>query len=114
MLLAGIGDIIIQQHVLSTDGVAGKSINELVVLVEKREMAINAVLRYRSVMAATIISDVARTSGSTFEQKKSVSSETLIPCPECGENFHPYRKLRNGWNKNNFRLLALWSQSDTG
>ena len=102
VLLAGIGNDDIKQHVLSTEGVAGTSINELVALVEKREMASNAVSRNWVMSSAA--DDVARASLSTFRQKKkSMSIETSIPCPECGEAFRPYRKTRHGVNERPFK-----------
>ena len=100
VLLAGIGSDDIKQHVLSTEGVAETSINELTALVEKREMARNAVSRNRSMSS----DDVAKASLSTFKQKKkSISIETSMPCPECGEAFRPYRKTRQGISKRPFK-----------
>ena len=120
VLLAGIGNDEIKQHVLSTEGVAETSINELVALVEKREMARSAVSRNRSMSSTTDFDrdvhavsrvrrsspadDVARASLSTFKQKKkSISIEKSMPCPGCGEAFWPYRKTLRGVNKRPFK-----------
>ena len=134
VLLAGIGNSDIKQEVLSADGVHEKSINELVAFVEKREMARSAMMRRSSANVMYLQnphfpaasenlqvvqadhSGVVAKSQSTFRQLKTPSThqsaprgDKLIPCPECGEQFHPFRKLRNGWNKKPFKeCLNCW------
>ena len=136
VLLAGIGSSDIKQEVLSADGIHEKSINELVAFVEKREMARSAMMRRSSAgvtylrnsdlptasenlqyLGPTDHSGVVATSQSTFKRLKAPSTycqtaprgDKPIPCPECGEQFHPFRKLRNGWNKKPFKeCLNCW------
>ena len=138
VLLAGVGNSDIKQEVLSADGVHEKSINELVAFVEKREMARSAMMRRPSasiayvrnadppagsgsslVVGTTDSSGTAATVQSTFKRLKAQpihhhqavprGDNKPVPCPACGEQFHPFRKLRSGWNKTPFKeCLNCW------
>ena len=133
VLLAGIGSVDIKQEVLSADGIHGKSINELVEYVEKREMARSAMMRRPSASVTylqksalpTAVGDaqlaatsehggLVAASQSTFKRQRAPHDQTpprerSSVCPGCGERFQPFRKLRNGWNKKPFKeCLSCW------
>ena len=121
VLLAGIGCSDIKREVLSMDGIHAKTTNELIGLVEQREMARNALSRRQSVVAAVSTGSRESTSVSlsTFKRHKTMvpsqasprvqPSEQTTPCPVCGGTFHPYRKFKNGWNKKPFKeCLSCW------
>ena len=131
VLLAGIGSVDIKQEVLSADGIHGKSINELIEYVEKREMARSAIMRRPSASVTYLqntalptsvaATQPAATSGhgglvaaSTFKQIRAPHNQMLprersSVRPGCGEQFQLFRKLRNGWNKKPFKeCLYYW------
>ena len=120
VLLAGIGCSDIKREILSMDGIHAKTTNELVGLVEQREMARNALSRRQSAVAAVSTDNRdSAVSLSTFKRHKTVGlsqasprvqpSEQSIPCPVCGIAFHPHRKFKNGWNKKPFKeCLSCW------
>lgn len=118
VLLAGIGNVDIKQHVLSADRIHEKTINELVALVEKREMAMSAASA-NQLTSSTAAGKVAKMTASTYKHKSNAptTGEASVPCPDCGERFRPFRKLRSGWNKTPFKLcLRCWraSKGNTG
>ena len=135
VLLAGIGSADIKQEVLSADGINQKTINEIVAFVEKREMARSAMSRGRPGTVSCIQYPAGRTANevmqapglpvdsnssvaasSTFKRQGTSGSiqehtrhDKAISCPGCGGMFHPFRKLRNGWNKKPFKeCLSCW------
>ncbi len=117
VLLAGIGCVDIRQEVLSTQGVHEMTINQLVGFVEQREMARNAMTRRPvSAAASSNMNGGTTASLSSFKRQKAVGqpqasprADQPIPCPLCGTPFHPFRQLRNGWNKKAFKeCLSCW------
>ena len=106
VMLAGINDVDIRREILGTEDIHSKSVNEIVTLVESREMGRNATEPHKSTVSAV----------STFKQRlkqPQLDKEKvkMIPCPQCNKAFSPYRKLRSGWNTKPFKLcLSCWRE----
>ena len=70
VLIAGIYDIEIRRDILGIDGIIDKSVNDVVSLVEKREMARNA---------NTVSGNMSAISSFRQENKKNQDNRRLIP-----------------------------------
>ena len=86
-------------------GVLGKSVNDVVSIIEGREMARNATPEPSSVVAL-----------STYKRDKQKDPSTPVPCPDCGKpylrhrerpgggtNKEPYKQCRECWRANRKR-----------
>lgn len=101
VLLSGIADCDIKREVLGWDKILQKTVNEVIAIVENKEMARNALPS--STMSAV----------STFRRQKTQSSITppsLIdrsqqaPCPDCKKIYHLFSEGRRGWNRKPHRV----------
>ena len=106
VLLAGICDLDIRRDALSMTGILEKSVNDVVSIIEGREMARNATPVPSSVAAL-----------STYKRdKQKEKPSTHVPCPDCGKpylrhrvrpdggiNKEPYRQCRECWRANKKR-----------
>ena len=90
VLIAGISDVDIRRDVLGTDGILDKSVNDVVALVEGKEMARNA-----------LPPSAAGISGFKRQQKAvpPADKSKITPCPDCGKNYSLYTENASGWNK---------------
>ena len=106
IILAGISDLDIRRDVLSMPGILEKSTNDVVGIIESREMARNATpLSSVSVSAMSSYKQARqprppaasfqKASASPQHDRNPVSQQT-IPCPECGKQFHRFRERPNG------------------
>ena len=105
VLLAGICDLDIRRDALSMTGILEKSVNDVVSIIEGREMARNATPVPSSVAAL-----------SNYKRNKLKDPPTPVPCPDCGKlylrhrerpgggtNKEPYRQCRECWRANKSR-----------
>ena len=82
----------IRREILGTEGILQRSVNDVVALVENKEMARNALPS----TAASI---------STFRRQKTVLEQQKwdrnqsAPCPDCGKNYSLFSEGPSGWNK---------------
>ena len=101
ILIAGIADTDIRRKVLSTAGVLHKSVNDIIALVEGKEMARNAI-------------PVSSASISSFKRQKSKppnSRTQIAPCPECGKSHALFSEGVSGWNTQPHKLCIDCYQS---
>ena len=93
VLIAGIADIDIRREILGMQGILQKSINDVVALVESKEMARNALPT-----TAASISSFRHQINAPTEQAKADKNQTA-PCPDCGKTFALFSEGAAGWNK---------------
>ena len=106
VLLAGLADLDIRREALSMTDIQDKHINDVVGIIESREMARNA----------TPLSSVSAMS--SYKQGKqskpqAISSQKTVPCPECRKPFLRFRERPGGGlNKNPYKTcLECWKSS---
>ena len=109
VMLAGISDVDIRREIIGCQGIHAKPVNEIISVIESREMGRQATGENHSISAV-----------STFKQQKRVGSlhgtegdkNKQIPCPGCKKMFHSYRKGKFGWNTKPFKqCLNCWRAS---
>ena len=106
VLLAGICDLDIRREALSMAGVLEKTVNDVISIIEAREMARNATPLSSSISAL-----------SSYKRGKQKDSPTPVPCPDCGKpylrhrerpgggvNKEPYKQCRECWRTSKKRL----------
>ena len=94
VLVAGIADLDIRREVMSTDGVLQKTVNEIVSLVEAKEMARNALPQ----SSAAISSFRRQQKTKTPEAISSAVKSQTAACPDCGNTYALYSEGATGWN----------------
>ena len=87
VLIAGIYDTDIRRDILGTQGILDESINDVIALVESKEMARNA-----------LPASNASVSGYRRQNKLPDKDKTAL-CPDCKKKFSLYTENANGWNK---------------
>ena len=105
VLVAGIYDPDIRRDVLGVEGITAKPINDVVSLVEGREMARNALVMSGSTSA---ISRDQENSSRRAQHKNFRPPPGLTPCPgnkdqrdpclQCGQQFTRFTDGKRGWN----------------
>ena len=111
VILSGICDLDIRREALSTEGLQGKSVNDIVSFVESREMASHAV---SPTQPGTSLSAL-----STFKRDKRQPNpcpvnpkDNSAQCPDCGVTYQLYRMSKRGWNKRPYKnCLQCWKNS---
>ena len=110
VLLNGIADIDIRQDALSSEGIQKKSINEIIALVESKEIARNA-NPVTNVLALSEYKRSARSNKqgqfipSAAEQAKKGS------CVDCKSEFNVFTKSQRGWNRRpHVRCASCWKK----
>ena len=88
VLIAGIADMDIRREILGTDSILARSTNDVVSLVESKEMARNA-------LPSTTASVSNKKSSPTEEQPNRNQSGT---CPVCKKKFALFSEGARGWN----------------
>ena len=105
VLLAGISDLDIRREALSMPGIQEKSTNDVVSIIESREMARNA----------TPLSSVSAMSSYRRVKQTRPDSNTskTVPCPECQKPYSQFReKPGGGTNKTPYKLcIDCWRSS---
>ena len=108
VLVAGIYDTEIRREILGIEGITERSVNEVISLVEKREMAHDANMVSGN---ASSISSFRQEVRKTHESRRSLplpppgltgpftaNRNKSIPCPLCRKQFAPYTEGTAGWN----------------
>jgi hypothetical protein len=95
VLLAGIADADIRRETLGTADVHRLDINAIITLVEPKEMARDAL---PSSTQAAFSSLRRRRQDQDVPPQATNDSPQKTPCPECGQLFSPFTKLRSGRN----------------
>ncbi len=99
VILAGISDIDIRREVIDIQDIQSRSVNDIVSLVESREVGRHATGGNHSVAAVSTFKQMKRN-----EPKQVVNDKSKqIPCPGCNKMFFPFRKRRTGWNTKPFK-----------
>ena len=119
VLLAGISDPDIRREALGTDAIQLYTLNDLVALIETKEIArnsispgsssISAVSTYRRAMTAPPKNEarttptLPRTAGPRPSHTPTTAERAQSsPCPDCGRNFMLFTEGPRGWNRNAF------------
>ena len=111
VLLAGIYDADIRREMYGFDNILQKSVNEVIALVEKKEMARDA----HSAASTSAISSMKQqkkkeqngaTQNQSQSQKKASEGDKSkqAPCPHCKKMYSLYREGRFGWNSKPFDM----------
>ena len=117
VLLAGISDLDIRREALSTEGLQGTSINNIISFVEGREMARKAVLSQdKNVFSLSeqpssfsALSSFKRRTDETMEKSDKMDKARTDSCPGCGKQYALYKRNKNGWNRRPFKnCLECW------
>ena len=85
VLLAGIADLDIRREALGMPGIQEKSTNDVVGIIESREMARNAT----PLSSVSTLSSYRRSKQVTT--KDSIETTKTTPCPECGKLFSRFK-----------------------
>jgi hypothetical protein len=98
VLLSGISDLDIRREVLGTTNVLQTPVNDVIALVESKEMARNALP----------LSSLSAVSSFRHQQKEPLTTPSptppssdrskQVPCPDCKKPYHLFREGVNGWN----------------
>ena len=110
-LLNGISDSDIRREVLGTEDIVTTAINDVIALVESKEMArnamptsdVSAVSAFRRQLA-TLPNEDCRPSSSRHPSLVKTSPSQRSPCPICKQPFSVYREGPRGWNTKPFTL----------
>ena len=103
--LSGISDIDIRREILGTQGVLQKSINDVIALVESKEMARNdlpssslsAVSSFRNQQRKPSASHTSASHTSALPSTER-SKKARAPCPDCKTPYHLFTEGAKGWN----------------
>ena len=99
VLLSGIADIDIRREALSSEEVKGKTVNQIISVIESKEMARNATPTPGAVAAMSSYKKARSTS------RQGAAAEPTTPCPECQKPFQRFRERPNGeLNKQPYRM----------
>ena len=107
VLISGIYDVEIRREILGIDGVTDRSVNDVISLVEKREMARDANMVSIDSSAISAYKQEGKKVQEHikftrpppgFSKHCPVNREKMIPCPQCGVNFCPFSEGPNEWN----------------
>ena len=99
VLIAGIYDIEIRRDVLSMPDILGKTINDIISIVEAKETARNA-MPLGSAAAMSTFKRNQRTAPPTTSENAPTStnrSQTAL-CPQCEKSYALYMEGTTGWN----------------
>ena len=115
-LLNGISDFDIRREILETTEILTTAVNNVIALVDSKEMARNAIptpdvsaaSAFR-LLKATIICKNCRSSS---RNSSAANPSKLSPCPICEKQFHLHTEGPRGWNtKPNCRLYYVAAPS---
>ena len=113
VMLSGIRDLEIRREALSTEGLQGKRVNDIISFVESREMASHAVSPCSDVgsLTLTAMSSFKRAKAKPSSPQEDKRSRTAT-CPGCGEMFHLFKLSKRGWNRRPYaNCLQCWRSS---
>ena len=90
VLLSGLCDMDIRREALSSEDVKGKTVNQVISVIESKEMARNATPAPGAVAAMSSYKKARSTS------RQGAAAEPTTPCPECQRPFQRFREKPNG------------------
>jgi hypothetical protein len=93
VLLAGISDTDIRREALSMDNIQSKTVNEVIAVVEGREMARNATPTSLSAMSTY---KRGRAPPPKLQAPTAADRPKRVPCPDCGKPYLPIRERPSG------------------
>ena len=108
VLVAGIYDTDIRREIMGVESIIERSVNEVVSLVEKREMArdansytsnVSVVSSYRREMKNV---PAPKSTSPGLSKPCSANRKALVPCQSCGKQFPPFKEGPLGWNTKPF------------
>ena len=103
VLLSGISDPDIKRDVLGSDSVLTKPVNDVIALVETKEMARNA-LPSASLSAVSSFRRQTRAASSSSGPDPRPDRTQRAPCPECGKPYALFSESIRGWNMKPHRM----------
>ena len=92
VLLAGICDMDIRREALSMPEIHKKSVNDIISLIEGREMARNAT----PMSALSALSTYKRGKSAPQNKRDSTPISKTVPCPDCNKPYLRYRERPDG------------------
>ena len=109
--MSGIRDLDIRREALSTEGLQGKSVNQIISFVESREMASHAVSPALSGTSLSALSSFRRSKRQPSQTQENLRDRSA-DCPGCGITYQLYRLSKRGWNKRPYKnCLQCWKNS---
>lgn len=111
VLLAGIVDVDIRREALSAKDIQSSPLNEIIALVESREMARNATPHSSFSAMSTFKRNKAPRYANIHNSQPAVPEDktSMSPCPECGKGFRPFTERRGMWNSKPHKMcLDCW------
>ena len=106
VILAGISDLDIRRDALSMPEIQQKSTNDVVGIIESREMArnatplssaaVNAMSSYKQARHPRPPAETLLKTVTPQKQDYDSSTQKTSPCPECGKHYRPFKERPNG------------------
>ena len=104
VILAGLADLDIRREALSTTDILQKKINDVISIIESREMARNAtptssmaaMSSYRQAQHPKAPAPTKPKSSTPYHPTPSPSPQPAVPCPECKKPFLRFRERPGG------------------
>jgi len=106
VLLAGIYDADIRREMYGIDNILQKSVNEVIAMVEKKEMARDAHSAASTSAISSMKQQKKREQNQPQLQKKPSKGDKSkqAPCPHCKKMYSLHREGRFGWNSKPFDM----------
>ena len=109
VLLAGIYDADIRREMFGIDQLLQKSINEVIAMVEKKEMARDAHCAVSTSAISSMKQLQKKKVHNAAADKQSQNSNDAekgkqVPCPKCKKSYFLYREGKFGWNSKPFNM----------
>ena len=117
VLLAGIYDADIRRELYGIDGILAQPINDVIALVEKKEMARDAhsAASSSSMSSMKLQRKKTQTSADAGQQRTTKATEVERSkqgnCPHCKKDYALYREGRFGWNSKPYEMCRTCFQS---
>ena len=102
VLLAGIYDADIRREMYGVEDILRKPVNDVISLVEKKEMARDAL----SVGSNNAQSSFKREKGNRKQEKNKDERDKEGTCPHCKKSFALFKEGRFGWNSKPFEMCS--------
>ena len=100
VLIAGISDLDIRRDILGTDAILQRPVNDVISLVESKEMARNAL----PTSLSTVSSLKREEQHFPSTQHATTNRQQTAQCPKCSDTYKLYSEGRFGWNTRPHRI----------
>ena len=100
VLIAGISDLDIRRDILGTDAILQRPVNDVISLVESKEMARNAL----PTSLCTVSSFKREKQHLPPKQHATTNRQQTTQCPKCSDTYNLYSEGRFGWNTRPHRI----------